>query len=204
MMRVLFAILLASILTASLGAPAQAQDWFWGVAWGVTQPLDDTEKFIGNTSYRNFSLEGKKLAYGASAGFGLSFGWTVFDEKVYDTVELKPEDGSPAGDVTGTQFRYMNIFPLLVTADLYLGRPYTTRLFLGVAAGAYIIEERVEMGFFLKDEDNWHFGGAPEVGIGFPLGETTLFFLGRYNYILESGNVGPVQYAQIMVGLGSN
>jgi hypothetical protein len=202
-MRALLAILIVAAL-CGLAGPAQAQEWFWGLAWGVTYPQDDLQEFAGDqVFYRNISLEGRKIEYGSSASVGLSFGWQVMDNEVVDTVELGQDDQDlPPGDLTGTQFRYLNIFPLLANGHLYLGRPYSTRLFFGVNAGAFHIKERIEMGIFVRDESHWVFGGAPEVGIAFPTGATAvLFFNARYYITAANSDLEQLRWAQVSVGI---
>ena len=45
------------------------------------------------------------------------------------------------------------------------------------------------MGVYRIDNDNWHFGIAPEAGLIIPFGDPTagLYLSGRYNYAFDSG-----------------
>jgi hypothetical protein len=196
MKKLTVTLLLLALIGAA--APAQAYDWFWGATYGPAVPTSDTKSFIGKTSWRNFTVEGRKMKYGSSASFGLSFGWQVFNEKLETTTALT----SVPGDLSGTQFRYLNIWPLLANAHYYVEAGDSAILFFGANIGAYIIEERVEMGFYAIEESNWHFGGAPEIGVGFPLQGTNLFFIGRYHVTTSAGNVSSQNYFTFSVGFG--
>lgn len=194
---VILMLLVGMVLPAG---KAYAYEWFWGVTYGLAVPSGDTKDYIDSVSWRNFTLEGRKMEYGKNYSFGLSFGWQVMDQKGLVTTELTDVSGT----VTGTQFRYLNIWPLLANAHYYFGgQGRNSPIFwLGANAGAYVIEQRTEMGFFAVEENNWHFGGAPEVGVGFPLKGTNLFFLARYNMTTSAGNVSSQQYLTVSVGLG--
>ena len=194
-------VILMLLIGMSLPAgKAFAYDWFWGVTYGLAVPMGDTKDYINDTSWRNFGLEGRKMEYGKNYSFGLSFGWSVLDEIEHTTQEFNDRSGA----VTGTAFKYLNIWPLLANAHYYFGgQGRNSAIFwAGLNAGAYVIEQRTEMGFVAIQETNWHFGGAPEIGIGFPLQGTNLFFLARYNLTTSAGNVSSQQYLTVSVGLG--
>ena len=63
------------------------------------------------------------------------------------------------------------------------------RAFIGLNAGMYYILQRLDVGVYRLDNDNWHFGMAPEAGIIIPFdGDNTAFYVGaRYNYAFDSG-----------------
>ena len=43
------------------------------------------------------------------------------------------------------------------------------------------------MGIYEVDENNWHFGFAPEVGLLIPVGEIAIMANAKYNYALSAG-----------------
>ena len=63
------------------------------------------------------------------------------------------------------------------------------RTFVGLNVGTYYILQRLDMGVYRIDNDNWHFGLAPEAGLIIPVGEdnTSIYLGGRYNYAFDSG-----------------
>ena len=173
-------IIAAICLVLGVTASASAQDWFWGATWGMSLANGETKDYISDVSFRNFGIEGRKFV-SPKTSLGLSLNWTVLGEKTTETSEF------PGGAVTGTQFRYINAFPLLVTGHKYFGDDESLMFFVGVGAGAYIVERRTEIGLFAVDSDTWHFGIAPEAGLLLPLGWRAKGFLNaRFNATTEA------------------
>jgi opacity protein-like surface antigen len=189
-------IVAAACLLLLIVAPAHAQDWFWGATWGVSFGDGTTKDYIGNESFRNFGIEGRKFV-SPNTSVGLSFNWTVFNEKTNTTSQI------PGGAVSGTQFRYINAFPLLVTAHKYFGDDEGTMLYVGAGTGAYAIKRRTEVGVFAVNTDSWHFGLAPEVGVIIPFGwRAKGFLMARYNLTSEAKGF-EYQWWDIRIGLVS-
>jgi hypothetical protein len=60
--------------------------------------------------------------------------------------------------------------------------------YVAANVGTYYITQRLQLGANIFDNDHWHFGFAPEVGVVFDLGNTVgLVLNGKYNYALSSG-----------------
>ena len=66
----------------------------------------------------------------------------------------------------------------------------------------YYIEQRTEAGLWAVTTDNWHFGGAPEVGIAMPAGRTVLTGTVRYNWTAEANGV-DYKFWTFAVGIAS-
>jgi outer membrane protein W len=182
------------------GAGADAQDLFIGVGYTISQPTSNSKDFTNNTSWRGFTFEWRKFVQpGMSAGFHL--GWNVFDERTTRTSEVPEWNAS----VSGTQFRYMNVWPVLGNVHYYLGkRGDRIRPFFGGNIGAYIIEQRLELGIVAFQDTKWHFGLAPEGGIAMHLTDDAWwFFNARYNYAFESGDVPSQSYWTFNIGIAS-
>lgn len=187
-------LILAVGMIFCLAAPAAAQDWFWGATWGLSMAGGETKEYISEESWRNFGLEGRKFV-SPKTSVGLSFNWTVLDEKTTETVKFA------GGAITGTQFRYINAFPLLLTGHKYFGDDEGTMIFVGAGIGAYAVERRTEVGLFAVTSDTWHFGLAPEAGIIIPLGWRAKGLLnGRYHYTSETDGY-DYQWWEVRIGI---
>jgi hypothetical protein len=183
--------------------PATAYDeWLWALNWNVVIPESDTADFIKDTSYRGMSLEGRKWQ-GDNLTVGFMLGWNVLDQKLFTTENVEGPNASV--DITGTQYRYINSFPVLAGVHMYLGRWGLTRLFAGAMGGGYVVERRTELGLFAVESQKWQWGVAPEVGVLLPL-ETSVFFISaRYNHAFENGDDHPAHtYWSAQIGLGWN
>lgn len=195
-----FAVMVLVLI--AIASNALAQDNITAITYQVSQPLGDFEKFIGETSWIGWGLEGRRYRSPTSKlTFGFAFAWNVFDEKTNETQVFD------SGAVTGTQRRYVNSLPFLLTTDFYFNRKNSIKPFIGIGAGAYYIVQRLDIGVWKFEETNWHFGFAPEAGLQFPLGEIEGIFSLKYHYALKSGeSVGggegqEYQYLSVSIGL---
>jgi hypothetical protein len=192
-------VVLTVLLLMGAASAAHAQAWFWGLSYGFAIPSGDTKDFVNSTSWRNVSVEGRRMNLMGNKSVGLSFAWNVFNESGVRTSEIP---GVP-GAITGDQYRYINTFPMLVNGDIYFGQQGGMRPFVGLNAGVYYTEYRLEIGLSAFEENKWLFGGAPEVGVVLPTGQTRMFFLARYHLTTSSGDIPSQQYFQLSVGLAS-
>jgi hypothetical protein len=190
------ALLVAALLLGSQKS-ASAQEWLWGLAYGFAAPTGNTKEFANDFSWRNFTVEARRINEDRNMSFGFNASWNVFFEKSNRTSVLPNVPGS----VTGTQYRYINSWPILLNAHHYFGHPYKPRPFIGLNLGAYIIEERVEIGLVAAHETNVHLGGAPEVGFAFPRGNQIWWLSARYHATLKAGNVPEQNYFTVSLGV---
>jgi hypothetical protein len=192
---------LSVVLLVVMSSSAIAQDNITAVTYQMSLSQGDFNDFVDDTSWIGWGIEGKHFRSPTSHWtLGFAFSWHVFDTKLYGTTELEN------GAVTGTQRRYVNSLPFLLTTNYYLNRKNTVKPFVGIGAGAYYIIQRLDIGVFQNEYPNWHFGIAPEVGLQFPLGEIEGMVSVKYNYAFKSGDSvqgdgQEYQYATVVVGL---
>jgi hypothetical protein len=193
-------VLLAVALLCVSAKIVSAQDWLWGLAYGFATPTGNTKDFADDFSWRNFTVEARRINENRTNSLGLNASWNVFFEKSNRTSVLP----SVPGSVTGTQYRYINSWPVLLSAHHYFGHPYRMRPYVGINLGGYIIEERVEIGLIAAHETNLHFGGAPEIGITYPRGNQIWWLGARYHAIMKSGHVPDQNYVTVSLGVTSH
>jgi hypothetical protein len=76
------------------------------------------------------------------------------------------------------------------------------RPYVAANVGAYIIEQRLDIGLYSIHETNLHFGLGPEAGIAIPLQEHLAAFLNsRYNYAFSAGSVDDQSYVSFGIGV---
>jgi outer membrane protein W len=195
-MRILASTLLLVLL---LGTDAYAQDYWFGFEYNTVLPSGDVTDFTGDWSWRGGSFGGRRMVRdNTSVGFWA--GWHVMNEVSAETVSIRGADNSL--DFSGTQYRYLNSFPIMVNAHWYGGTMGRLRPYVGVNVGTYFIERRVEVGLFLFDDDNWHFGLAPEAGFTFPIGwRARGLFNARFNWAASAGGSGDITYWNLGFGI---
>ena len=176
--RALLAIPLALLLSSG----AQAQQWFGAISYGMSTPVSDTKDFTRGTSWRNLGVDLVAVVQ-ANTTVGVSFGWNVFNEV---TGTVSSVDGV---EISGTQFRYINSFPILVTIRQFTGTQGGTRPFFGLGVGTQLVKHRVDVGQWRISEDTWHSALAPEISVVLPLQSDAKWFIsGRYNYAVKSSD----------------
>lgn len=195
-MRILASTLL---LVLFLGADAYAQDYWFGFEYNTVQASGDAEQFAGGWSWRGGSFGGRRMVRdNASVGFWA--GWHVMNERSAELVSFRGEDFN--ADLSGVQYRYINSFPIMLNGHWYAGAVGRVRPYAGLNAGVYFIERRVEVGLIAIDDDNWHFGLAPEIGVTFPLGwRARGLFNARFNWAASAGGSGDITYWNLGFGI---
>ena len=188
---------------------AQAQDWWWGITYNMsaTSSLpansDSDTNFIEDYSFRGLGIEARYVPNrDSNYSFGFNLGWNVLNEKNHFGTE-RNTISLPEADISGTQLRYFNTVPLLANASYYFGDRGGIRPYVGVNAGTYYIERRVDIGVSAVVDDAWHFGWAPEVGLVVPLGrpEVALLTTIRYNWAFSAGGSGDQKFWGFNIGI---
>lgn len=192
-MRVLACLLLLLTLLVST---VRAQDYYFGITYDTSMPLGDTKDFAGSFSWLGLSLEGRKIVR-PDASVGFFFSWHEMDKETDEVTNV--DEGT---DVQAAQKRYINSFPMMVTGHYYFGQRGRPRPFVGLGVGAYLIERRVDVGgLFYVDEDKWHFGLAPEIGVAWPAGWQAAGIISvRFNWASPGGD-SEEMYMNFRVGM---
>jgi len=169
------------ILVLGLSANLFAQRGYGGITWNIASPAEETKDYIDETSYRGFGIEFRTFLSN-HLSIGGQTGWNIMDQRIDGTIELEN------GAITGTQIRHLNSFPILLNAFFHLGSPRgAIRPYFGINAGTYFIIQRFEIGIRALEQNNWHFGVAPEVGILFPTDYLSVMASLKYNKAFEAG-----------------
>jgi hypothetical protein len=174
---------LSSIALALLAAGQLAGQSIVRLTYTTAAPSGTTKDYISEFSWLGITVDPGKFVRD-NVSIGLSFGWTVMDEKTEEPVQLGDAVGAQ-----GTQFRYLNVFPVMGQLQLHRMNPRGGSLYLGINAGTYFIERRTDFSVVSAVTDNWHFGLAPQAGVVFPLGYGRGHGVVdvRYNHAFEAG-----------------
>ena len=201
-MRNQILILAVAVIGLGLTQTAKAQSNLTAITYEASFPLSDTKNFTGKTSFIGFKLDMRRFVQ-PNATIGLSVGFHVFDDKVDD--QLISLDGvfenERAIDIWGTQYRYINSWPIMATGYYYLGdRRSSVRPYVGTGIGVFAAKRRLDLGLTSLAETKWQFGASPEAGLLYEMGEMSMILKATYNYGLKTGDVNAIQY--FTVGLG--
>ena len=181
-------IIYTALLTLFVSVPVQAQDAVTVVNYEISVPTGDTKEYIDKTSFRGFGIDFRKFLGGENkVSVGGRFAWHVFDSgAITETISIRTEELN--GDVSGTQFRYINAFPIQGVFHYYFGEPGRVNAYVGAGVGLYYIKQRFEIGLLATEQNNWHFGVAPEFGVNIPVSDSVAANVNvMYNYAAASG-----------------
>lgn len=199
---ILFVVVSMAVVPSAL---ALGGEKLTSVTYNMAVPTEDMKAFVGNTSFRGFGIQGRWFVK-EGLSVGLAWEWQVFDENTTQPLTLTDNLGGVT--VSGQQYRYVNAFPFLATAHFYLGNPSSTRLYVGAGAGAYYMMQRFEIGIFSADDDQWLFGGAPEVGVLAPVGDAYghqhIIAGAKYNYVFGTDGGPDYTWWEAQIGITWN
>lgn len=164
----------------------------YDMSYGVGSSGD----YMSNASFRGATLIDGRGFVTDNISVGGSFSWHVFYEEL-------PEGEFVEDNTTlyGTQYRYVNSFPVMLTGHYYFGDGSTTTYYVGTGLGAVSYEQRTEMGLYYSGNAKWHFGINPQIGILIPMSPTVDFHVSlKYQQVFKAGSYASNQYLSLGVG----
>jgi len=187
-------LLLLAALLASSAALAQSHV---RLSYEFAAPQGATKDYIDRFSTRGFHLDASfELSY--AFHLELSAGLNSFNAAKQGV--LTTTDGQ---DVSGKQFRYLNVIPLMGGFAFHIPIGHTSRIWVGANGGAAYFDRVIDLGLNEYTRSDWQWGVQPHAGIAFGLGNdgTALFFDGRWQYFWERHGIPAQQYFSFGVGL---
>jgi len=187
----------AAIFICAGARESRSQGMWFMMMYQPSIAVGDTREFISSPGYYGFGAEGRSFRNDHLA-WSVSVSWQNMYETTDDLIHIENVT------ISGTQVRYLDFVPLLAGANYhFLSRKNRIRPFLGLAAGAYWVKQRLEIGNVdLILNHNWHFGLAPEVGITFltPDMEFYGFVSSDFNYVFSRKD--SIDYTYVTISLG--
>jgi hypothetical protein len=185
MTRALFILGAVALPATALTAQVGARGYLGTLTYATALPTGDSKNFADDYSWLGFTLEGDWfLRPNMSTGFII--GWQeIYKEQDGDSFDFDN------GTATGRTYRHLMAVPLLVRGRYWIGEPGRSALlpFVGAGVGTYWMKQTLDFGILTADEDHWHFGLAPEVGVLMATrGGVAWTLNARYNYPFETGD----------------
>jgi len=167
------------------------------LSYEMAVPQGATKDYVDRFSSRGAHLDASfELSY--AFHLELSAGLNSFNSVKQGV--LTTTDGQ---DVSGKQFRYLNVIPLMGGFAFHIPLGHGSRFWAGANGGAAYFERVVDLGLTEYTLSDWQWGVQPHVGIAFGLDRsgTALFFDGRWQYFWERHGLPAQQYFSFGVGL---
>lgn len=159
-------------------------------------PAGNTKEYISTSSARGGIME---FAHNLSdeISLGLKAGLQTF-------YEMRDEDLYTEDNISiyGKQERYINSFPVLVSARYKLIRGRRTIPYAGLALGAYFFEMRTDMGLYnITNDKMWSVGFQPEAGLLIGLTDNLRLNIStKYNHIFKNSSIDSQGYYSLSIG----
>ena len=175
---------------------SQAQYQLFQVGWNIAIPSGELRDFIDETSTRGFYFGGRHFIFDF-VSVGGSFGWQTFNTKFTGTQEIDN------AQITGTQYKYINAYPLQFNSHYYLGDDGGIRPYIGTSVGVTWVNQRVDLGIFTSSDTSTHFAIAPEIGVVIPIGVAGVgaMVAAKYEQAFKSSNNFHVPYLSINISV---
>jgi outer membrane protein W len=166
-----------------------------GLSYSMALPVGETSDLISKYQWRGLTIEGKYFV-ADQVTLGWQSGWNTMYEGESGTFT----EGTRTR--TGTQYNWLNVWPMLFTFDYFFGSDGDTQPYIGAGIGTYWVEQRTQMGLFADTYSTWNFGIAPEVGVLIPINLYSNFYVNlKYNYGLNgSADVSNYSWMSFNVG----
>lgn len=187
---------IVTIIIALLISSASYSQSLYSMNYTMSFGSGETADFISSASFRGFTFEGRGFVSDQFSLGGL-FTWSTFYEKLAGESYTQGYT-----TITGTQYRYINAYPILFQAHWYSNDDsFEPRLYLGGGLGPYKIDQRLNAGVWTVQENNWHFGLSPEVGLLVPVSMSTdLNVSFRYHYVFKAKDTTDHSWFGLSVG----
>jgi hypothetical protein len=194
------------ILVAALNLPGLAQTGTSILTWDLQLPMSDSKEFLGRGTLtaRGVGFQIRRQMR-ENIWTGAYFGWHVMNGTEEGTFPLEGEDYKGHG--TGKYWSYINVFPVMANVFYQAGTDKGMQVSIGLNAGGYIYEERIEVSSIALEKSRWLFGFAPEIGIKYPVSyEASAYISAKYHFGFKnsktiSGESTGLSYLTLSIGV---
>jgi len=189
-------IFLAIILTAIIGvSQIKAQESLFALEYSVGFGTGDAKDFVGKASWRGIAFEYRYFVQ-PSIGIGFETGYNLFYEKQPYATYTKG-----TASVSGIQYRYMHVVPVLATLDYHLKPDTSTDPFIGLGIGTLYANRNIDMGMFSMQEDAWQFALRPEIGTTISTYNADFIVAAKYMMGFKTNDFDATNYFTINLGI---
>ncbi len=193
-MKRLYIIAIAAFSMIVMTAkPVQAQEGnTMGILnYSMSVPVGDITDYVNDFSWRGFNLD---VRYFVSdfVSFGVVSGWNVYNSSSEGNISEVFTINDAQVTITGKQYRFLNVVPILATAYYYLEAEGMVRPYIGAGIGGYYVESNTEMGLYSVTDSHFQFGLAPAIGVLIPAGYSHINMGLTYNQAFGTSNAEGV------------
>jgi len=164
MKKAIFFILIAGLAIPGL---VKAQSGYTSFQYQIGFGMGDLGDYISKTSFRGAVFDYQKNMT-SNISVGLELAWNTFYEDMeYGTYT----DGTVS--LSGKQFRYSNMFPMLVAVEYYFISEGPVKPYFNLGLGTMYTIRTTDMGIWRVEDKVWQFALKPELGLIYEAGYNT-------------------------------
>ena len=195
MMKKILVLIIFCSLFITTKSYAQ-QESYMSFQYSVSFGTGDLGDYISAASWRGVLLEYRGAVRG-NLMVGGDLGWNVFYEKKdYDTYTVGTES------LSGTQYRYQNTVPILVTADYIFLSEKAVKPYVGLGIGTLYSERSTDMGLYRWKQNPWQFALKGELGLLYELSyKSSVKFAAKYYNGFKSNSLDGQSYFSLNLGM---
>jgi outer membrane protein W len=184
-----------SLLALLFSLQAWSQQFSTSILYNISVPVSNTADYLSTTSFRGVTIS-PRVFLSERFSVGVSAGWQVFYEK--RAPEAYVDDNLT---LYGTQFRYINAFPLYLSPQFHLPVVAGFKPYAGLGIGTTYVNQTTNMGLYAFQSRDWLPGVYPEVGFTFPFrNDWHLTLSGKYNHMFGGRELPTQAYWGINAG----
>jgi hypothetical protein len=177
-------------------APALRAQSAFAISYPVGFSFGALNDYIDQTSFRGINMEFLQRLDNKWL-LGIESGWNVFYKR-----ESEKEYKQGTASITGTQFRYANIVPILAEAKFI--RPLENRtasFYGGLGIGTVYVDQSTDFGLYTLRLDAWQFCLRPEAGFYYIIYPGARLFLGAKYYAgFKTDDMGAQSFLTANIG----
>jgi hypothetical protein len=166
------------------------------MSYPISFPMSNLYNYTGKTSFRGTNLEFLHEAKPHLA-VGIETGWNVFYEHA-DKADYK----NGTATISGTQFRYTNVVPILAQTKYFPNVSNKTMdSYVGVGVGTLYVNRSTDFGLYRITTNTWQFCLRPEAGLVFHMQPGVKAFVGvKYYAGLSSSELDGQSFLSANIG----
>ena len=162
----------------------------------ISIPMGDLSDYIGQTSFRGFSMEFSKRQK-KNLDIGLEASWHTFYERQNPSVYTEG-----TASVSGVQYRYTNTVPLLAGVKYLKETDGNFTPYAGLGLGTIYVNRSTDLGLYRITNETWQFALRPELGVLIKAGSGVSGVLGvKYYAGFGTDDLDGQSYISINLGL---
>ena len=196
MKKTIFFILIIGLTMPSI---VKAQSGYTSIQYQMGFGMGDLGDYIEKASFRGAVLDYQKNL-STSISVGGEFAWSTFyEKKEYDTYTVDQHS------LSGIQYRYSNMFPMLACVEYSLKPDGEVRPFVNLGIGTMYTIRETDMGLWMVEEKAWQFGLKPELGVIYDVGMNSSVKLeGKYYMGIGGSKLENQSFFAISAGMVFN